>query len=316
MSTAALKEILGSTISIKNAQIIGSGSHSKVYSVENNNTSHVFKIIGSNENIFPTKHEATDMVEKIIEYDQILNNIGLPTPKIIDIGIYTSELTGFHQIFIITTYEGNSLEYVLLTGSLVECFEVTNEILRSTQPLFDHKNDGELVNFGFDIKPANYTNNGQQLIYVDSYPPRINGALDFPEPQSNEAKEVAYFRSFTIPGILLTLQNQLSRLRPEFRPMFKKIILAFANRYGVDDFFRESLFEKFIYLSDGEKVRIIKELGPEQMYTLREIACELAARDSIKKKDMENIFHLTHFKGDVSPESWQNAKTKILKLIL
>lgn len=290
------------------------GSHSKVFAF-NDGREKVLKIIGSSEGIFTDIRAARRMSNDILTYDALLNQYGIKTPKIEDIGVFTSDMTGFHQIFIITTHEGISAEDIISQSDPVGCLKICCRILSHTQPILESKIDGDESRIGFDIKPANFTHNGREIIYVDSFPPRLNGALDFPAPTSQQAREVAYFRSFTIPGILLTLQTQLSRLRPELRPMFKRLILAFADQYGVGDQFRNSISEIFIYRPKDERHLIIQSLTPKEMYDLREIACELAARDSIGRSEMERIFHLTHFKGEVSQDGWEAAKREVATIV-
>ncbi|MDP2933078.1 MAG: hypothetical protein Q8N81_03010, partial [bacterium] len=163
-----------------------------------------------------------------------------------------------------------------------------------------------VLDLGVDPKPANFVSrNGNNFHYVDWMPPRFvkNGIplVEYEPPKSRQGQELAYFRSYDLRGILLVLQSQLSKLNPLARTAVKSLILKFAGEVDpkIQGYLSSLVSETVFSASGSEVAHLVSQLQPQNIYELREIACELVCRGRANSDFLAKAFQLTHFYDDV-----------------
>lgn len=304
-------------------ELLQGGFHSVAAKVSHDGACKVVKVIGNKPELTQLLN-AQGLAQKIIRYFELLVEAGVRVPGPIKVDIVHNGNT--YDVVMIMPYTGKNAEELMLGSSVNEhILGLSANILDMVKPLLGNGHvDGEKLklDIGIELKPSNVTVDGDgQLYYVDLMPPRFSADgetfVEFSPPKSKEGFRLAYFRNFDVRGILLLLQDQFSRLRPDLRPEFKKLILQFVDGLElpgigrIKNFFVNGVWEKVFWASTKKAHRIISSLGPRDMYAFREIACEAVHRypDLYRKDDLEGIFGLTHFYEDV-PNLVDIAKAK------
>jgi len=300
-------------------ELLPSGYHSDVILHEDTGERTIYKIIRKKELV--EKASAQQLSSRIIKYHALLQEINFPVTDSIE--NYLMESDRGWDVIIKSPYAGNDVPCHYRNGA--ELPNLAKKIVYALEEIFHHRtkdNSNELI-VGIDSKPGNFCllhSNGS-IQYVDLVPPRYREAdqilVEFDTPLSQDGFDVAYFRHYDIRGTLLVLQNQLSRLSPELRKIFKQIILATAKKFGVESFFKDSKWEHFLTSPARKKREIIESLTPKNMYDIREITCEIAQLGyPITDEEIQVIFRKTHFFNDLPTQKDLNeVKKTLLKII-
>jgi hypothetical protein len=238
------------------------------------------------------------------------------TPDISRIEILSSSAGS--DLVIIAPFEGHDAERYLL-GEFIPTEKVLDGILYSLDPLLASHRDC-VLEIGIDPKPANFvSHDGNIYSYVDWMPPRFrkNGMplVEYEPPKSEAGFRFAYWRSYNVVGVLSVLQSQLSRLLPMSRALIKARVLDYAASFtqSVVDALNQRPSETVFQTDVGTASNIIQGFSPEQLYELREIACELVFRQRAGADLVQEVFRLTHFFDDL-PDSLVFERAKYLVL--
>lgn len=290
-------------LSAREIEILPSGYHTQVTLILHNGTHSVVKIIS--KPAFANPAVADELASDIRAYHLLLKRAGVRVPEISRFEILTSSSGSGRDLVLIVPFEGHDAERRLLSGGLTMS-EVLDGILSAFHPVLSGHRNCVLVELGLDPKPANFvSHNGNHFSYIDWMPPRYlkNGValVECEEPKSEAGRELAFFRSYDVRGILLVLQSQLSKLSPAARGQIKARILDYARGLDAAAFeYLGNLPSEVVFRTGrSEALEVINGLGSRQLYELRGIACELVCRGLADEAFMAEVFHLTHFYDDL-----------------
>ncbi|MDD5039594.1 MAG: hypothetical protein PHY34_00405 [Patescibacteria group bacterium] len=286
-------------------QVLPSGYYSEVVMIIQNGSPITVRIVKDKQGL--TKQPEVALVaNRIEEYHKRLRDAGVSTTTSLSTHLLEGE-AGW-DLIVLTPYVGDDIQHRMQAGE--NAVGLTRKILVELEKCFQYRFDGFALQLGIDSKPSNFcmrTEADTEVRYIDLVPPRTRledgtPLLEINLPTSQEAFEFGCFRYFDLRGVLLVLQNQVSRLVPTQRPKIKRLILETATRHGAADFFRESKAEQFASASPNDQEVIIQGLQRNDVYPLREIACEMATAGQISSDSLETFFRQTHFFTDFPPE--------------
>src|SRR3989339_13031 len=299
-----------------NAVELPHGYHTRVFSVDGS----VIKVISKPELSDLTL--ASQLADDILRYATELERIGVQSPAL---QVNLVDYNGRWNLVVTSSFCGLDVSERLSRSSVEDCTKIADSILTMLRQFFLNPVQGGSLEIqaGVDPKPANFCLDGHGLHFVDCMPPRIRRSgiaiVEFPAPVSKQGYQMAYFRHFDMRGILAVLQTQLCRLRPEFRPMFRQILRQFAEEFrgnGLVCYLDEFVGSRFVTANTANRLAIIHSLRCDDMYEMRDIACQLALEDPnvARQTKVEKIFTLSHFYNDKpSVKNTEEIKTILRK---
>jgi hypothetical protein len=305
-------------------ETISSGYNRDVYRVKAiNGEMKIIKILGEKQPL--TAEELARQYEYIDKYRKKLEDVGVPVPEQIEIFLVASEAPILAEI---SADLGREVATILRVSKKEECLDIVKKILNEALfPLFKTEKGGALE-IGIDPLTRNFIFNGK-IVYVDLFPVKltIGGVkkLEFPEPDGDgaltvEARRLGLFRHYSKRGVLFVFFLDLCRVRPEFRPEFKKEVLNFCQKKLHDDKIAQ-LFScspaNYICRSRKKAERIILSQSGRGVsyFYLRSIACELAYLTEDTDK-LEKFFKMTHFQDKaMADEEIETAKAFLVRWV-
>jgi len=282
-----------------------SGYHAKVFLLNQSALPVVLKIISKPE--LADGQLARQLLADMGLYADELRRIGVQSPSI-DAQLLFSD--GQWHLVITSPYRGLDVSTTIASAPAEHSLNVVTDILTLLRQFFLHPVATQSLELqvGVDPKPANFTRDEQnQLNFVDTMPPRARRdgqpIVEFPIPQSAAGYQVAYFRHFDMRGILVVLQTQLCRLRPQSRSEFRSTIRQFADEFrgnGLVTFLDEFAGTRFVAAGETGRLEIIESLGTDDMYEMRDIGTQLIEEnpDLYGFEILEQVFALSHFFHD------------------
>lgn len=276
----------------------------------------VIKIIGVKKAIL-TEDEAQEFARDITTYHKLLTEVaGNRIPPLTD--IYLLNKSGKWHVIYHMPYRGKDMEVILRKGNNTIVERIVRLVLE-TLGLFlaSIYRDPYEITVGVDPKPANFSFKGGRINFVDLVPPRYrkNGTpiVEYPVPKTEDGFKWGYFKHYDARGVLLVFQGQLCRIRPELRPLFKKLIIEYAPE-GIKDFFKKGIWETFPTLSLSEAEKVVASLTYLDMCTMREIVTELAYRYKYDAAVVDNFFKASHYEDEIPNEIMSKLKSLILAM--
>lgn len=276
--------------------------------------------------------EAEQMIKDVVRYQNLLKRVRVPLPPIDDIYIESDYFTDRAIIIKESLWTGDEVADILrqvnpkrhkkfIVAAVRSMCQIVARVCRH------HKN--WQVKVGIDPRSTNFTvdKNGK-MWFVDLFPPRFytrgNFLVEWPVPKSELGKELGRFKHFDVRGMYLCMLAQLSRMRPELKLLFEKIVFSELKKHmGKKDFtkimqeyqetpwiqLRSLLQQKNLHPTDKKKAKEIivqaleqKVFGvPYYIYSWREIALELAHFGYVGEEELRKFFSESHFE-DRLPE--------------
>lgn len=294
------------------------GHNRVVFLAANGDTQKVIKVFG--ESVEINLQDMGAFCQCLLNYRQALEkaNVPVPTQSETQIIINTNRDSGKLNVTEISPFFGKGLEDELLQAGPKKCQVITRMILGSIKGLLKKTlpNTPLLLQVGIDLIPRNFTLN-TALHYVDLVPPKIwlkgKFLLEIPEPQDKETIQLGIWRHYSKKGIFQVLLVQLCKLRPELKPLFEKEIISFLEQAGekeVLNFFSQ----RPALLQDPKKLILLAQnLGFPELYTLRDIACQLCFLGKLSQNQLAEIFVLSHFTSQPLSERKMKAIKQILR---
>lgn len=273
--------------------------------------------------------EAVELAKDILIYQKQLESVGIPIPPITDIDVRYNMYSEKAMIYISSPWAGDDVEKIITLLNPIRDGETIDWLVKEmchmlARVCIDRRANGALT-VGIDAKASNFAvardaNGGRIMSYVDQFPPRYwknNAPIIEWTPLTTElGNELGRFKYFDWRGLLLTLTSQLSRIKPALKEMIETIALnEFAKCIEADEydefigeFSKLPWIEMRYFLQEGNQEgieRIIEECIDTNVfgvrysvYSLREIALELACRKIIFPDGLEHLFHMTHFEDE------------------
>lgn len=273
--------------------------------------------------------EAVDLAKDILIYQRQLESIDIPIPPITDIDVRYNMYSEKAMIYISSPWAGDDVEKILSSLNPIRDGEKIDWLVKEmcrmlARVCIDRRANGALI-VGIDAKASNFAvahgADGRRIMsYVDQFPPRYwKGDIPIIEwtPLTTQlGNELGRFKYFNWRGVLLTLTSQLSRIKPSLKEMIEAIALNEFSKCIEADEYDEFIagfsmlpwIEMRYFLQEGNRKdaeRIIHECIESQVfgvrysvYTLREIALELACQKIISPDELEHLFSMTHFEDE------------------
>lgn len=295
------------------------GYNSDVIAIVTSGRERVSKLIGGKKNVL-TREEAEELAKDIRTYQALLEETGMRIAPLEDIKLHYNLERGGSEILQISGHHGASVESVFRDGDDTAVTGVLRMMLEQLHFIFARLSaDGDL-SVGIDPKPGNFTRDELgQLWFVDTMPPRFrkdgHALVEYPAPKTRAGYEVGYRRHFTVAGVLLVLQTQTCRLNPRYRHIVKREIDAFVAEHFPQAHMDLSAHDARVQrVVAGRQIDDIAVMTEEQVYLMREIACEIAYQNG-HDGWLDRLFVVTHFEDGVHPHHLEEAK-RLLRGVL
>ena len=225
---------------------------------------------------------------------------------------------------------------------------IVKEICNVLKCVCKKKNQWD-IEVGIDPKPSNFAfdENGK-IWFVDPFPSRYrkNGKpiIEWKPLKSNLSNQLGYFKHFDIRGIILVLIAQLTRIKPEHKEFFENIVIKEFQGVVPNENYKKFLAE--LSHSPWRQLRnalknncgglncemcpaaqkkaqniILDSLQKEifgidyNVYTLREMALELALAKQITIEEMENFFKESHFEEEMPQDKLQKLQEELCSFV-
>ncbi len=302
----------------------------------------IVKRIGALRGGFPFA-VAEEIIKDIIVYQGQLELLGVPIPPI-ERPHLTVEVDGGRTHIVLTSpWTGNNIEVVMKHTYPSTPAKRSEPLIRSLCQIValvgaDRISDWE-CRLGFDPKPSNFTRDEDGKIwYIDPYPARFrkNGKaiIEWKELQTELGRSLGYFKYFDLRGIFLSLSSQLARIRPELKEFFDSVVLDEVSHLVPP--FQFEMFRAELEDAPWRHIRrmldshspsqdiqraICQSLGRKlfgvdyNVYTLREIALELARTERMSIEELETFFNESHFEEEMPPERLQYLKNVLCRYL-
>lgn len=286
-----MKEILES-IGVDGFTILPSGSWATVILITKGSIQQVIKIFPRNL-VSETGGELDDLGKDILDYNRTLGELGVLVADQEHVTYQVIQKNSDPVLVLQMPFLGEDFERQIKEGK-ISAIQATQRILENIYPLFK----SEHLEVGIDPKPANFVGKGW---YIDLTPSRIwkNGVpvLEWYSRISDNVTKLAYHRHYTVTGVILVLQDQISRLAPQSRPEIKRVIRDFLHCKGLskpEEYLTQAPWESFLSIPKCRRDDHIDSLTPTDMYVMREIASEATSKDALPLEALEQVFTLTH----------------------
>ncbi|MDP1884088.1 MAG: hypothetical protein Q8L10_01855 [Candidatus Moranbacteria bacterium] len=291
--------------------------------------------------------EAIELAQDITEYQNQLQSVGIPIPPIDELDIKYFPENGKASITLLTPWAGEDVESVILsldTERDKKTIEwIIKEMCRITLLACTKRTRNGELSVGIDAKTNNFTvaidNSGRRTMsYVDQYPPHYwkNGVplLEWVPLKSALGKELNQFKYFDWRGVFLTLTSQLCRISPLLKKQVEEIAIdEFKKCFTKSEFkefhnqFAELPWITFRNMLSKNKLTQAKQLIMRcvhekvfgvrySIYTLREIALELAMRQLISLDELHKLFFDLYFEdAEFMPDKWKGTQERLCQFV-
>jgi hypothetical protein len=289
-----------------------------------------------------TLEEAIEMMKDLVEYQTQLEAHGVPLPAIEKIAVEHDSREGNRAVLVkVSPWTGKEVRRIIQEANVETQLPLIEKLVRDMcailKPLCAVRRSGWDVKVGIDPRCTNFTVDPQgQMWFVDLFPPRYHKEqgriVEWPEPQSELGKQLGAFKHFDVRGIILCTTAQLARIKPELKDFFEKIVVE-----EMKDIMTVAEYEEFVAeLKETpwmrlrtllatrvpldskhytEAVEIITTAAQKEVfgvrysiYTLRELALELAFAGVLSQDELDWFFKNSHFEDELPGEVIKNLE--------
>ena len=293
------------------------------------------------------KKEALEMLEDILVYHQELEKRDVPLPEIKDKKVEFDSEVNKHTIVKVVPWTGAEVGKLIETSDWEKERETIEKLVKRMleiiTPICRERKSGWETEIGIDPRSANFTLDGQnKLWFIDLFPPRFrkNGVaiVEWPWPKGKLGTTLGYFKHFDVRGILLCLLAHLARVKPEAKSRFEELMLEEAKKMMTEKELAEfagelqrtawvklrNLLKKnksgTNFFQDAREIisSAIRDKVFDvdyNIYTLREIATELAAERLISVEELEDFFRASHFEDQLTEEQEKRLQVMLLNFL-
>lgn len=276
-----------------------------------------------------TYNEALDKYRDLLQYQLELETCRVPLPKILKIVIEYDHAAERAMVLKTSAWTGKDVHCLL--GELdarrdrKKILSLVRQMCRILVPLCKDRLAGWETRVGIDPRASNFTLDERgKMWFVDLFPPRYRKQgqpiIEWPEPKNELGRRLGYFKHYDVRGIMLCTMAQLARVKPELKADFEAGVIgemskAFSPKEKKD--FASGLAAapwkriRGLARRKGNSARALmantirgavaeKVFGIDYyVYTLREIALELAGLGWLKKDSLEKFFRDSHFEDEL-----------------
>lgn len=261
---------------------------------------------------------AEQLASDIEMYWHMLRERGVPVPSFLQTKAYPyprSTQDGW-RVTEVSSFCGESLRSYFEGASVKECLEIVRQLTFILTGLFPNSNDFTL-NLTIDPVLSNFARNETgRISYIDFIPPRLSTKdrtlVAFPSSRKIPKKDWDFlrFRHLDARGLIIIFLAQTSRIRPELRPQFLRLLLEDLPQ-PLAAFLASLPTQRLVESKNSaEKARIIDQLKPEDADLARDMACALIPRGGV---DLQSVFRLSHVEFHPPASSDMAAIKRVLK---
>ncbi len=286
--------------------------------------------------------EAIEMAESIMEYQQLLEKRGVPLPPIEKV-IHEYSHRDKRAIVVKTSqWTGHEIKKIIKQSHATEekqlIFDLVQEIFSVLIPVCADRHEGWEITVGIDPRCTNFTLDTEGKVwFVDLFPPRYRKdgvpMVEWPEPKNELGRRLGHFKHYDIRGIALCAFEQLCRIKPALREEFERLTMLFCQQ-------SMSPQEYVLFVQELEKTpwirlrALLKDSGADAkdairdiilsapheivfgvqyyVYSLREIALELAAAGRMTHDELEEFFKASHFEDYLPDEVLKGLQSRLI----
>ena len=301
---------------------------------------------GSQKGGFSYK-EALQTMQRLATYQKHLERLNVPLSPIEQLILEYDPVLRRAVITKVSPWAGLEITALLERfgpDDLLFARSLIESMMAILQPVCRARWKGWETRIGIDPRVANFTLDVTGKVwFVDVFPPRYrhrNGPLvEWPEPMSQLGRTLGYFKHYDVRGITLCFLSQLGRANPVHRIVFESMVFEF-----LDKFFSEKervLFIQGLEQTSWKKVRallgvpspltqsrkrriiaLIRGASHEQVfgyqyyvYSLREIALELASAGLMSNESLEEFFRKSHFEDELPSQDLRKLEKQLSSVI-
>lgn len=289
-----------------------------------------------------TFDEAHGIARDVREYHETLLALGVCAPEIS--GLFVEYEPSLDRSVVVKTspWAGHEVKKLILESDSERdrdtIIDHVKEMVAITKPIGKKRHSGYELMVGIDPHASNYIRSeAGKMHYVDLFPARIRkdgkAIVEWPHPKTETGEILGRFKHFDIRGIMLIMSAQLARLKPRLKSAFEHAVFeefrdvltkeeyaAFKNELANTPWMRLRR-----ELESGEHVRGVKLIHESldarpfgidyNIYTLREMALELAALGIMKQEELESFFKASHFEDMLPDEHVLDLKQYLIQLL-
>lgn len=301
-------------------QVLPSGYNTDVtLVVKDNGDKEVIKVIGVKKSL-PDEQTAREFTFDVVTYRDLLARVGNDqVPEITDAYLLWNKGENRWQVVYHMPYVGKDVGGIIKEAKdYAEIEEMLEKMLEFIGLFFNDLFSSPFeINVGIDPKPANFAILRNKVYFFDFVPPRYRknnvAMVESPPPVTEQGFELGYFKHFDIRGILMILQSQLSRLRPEWRSTFKQLIIERAPDCA-KGFLKDGIWNKFANVSRRKAKRIVADFTDRDIYIMREIVADLAEVRGYSSEEVDKFFRLSHFEDGIKTDRLLMLKSLLLTM--
>lgn len=294
----------------------------------------VEKRIGAKREDF-SRARATQLADDILVYQEKLEALSVPIPALKDIAVKYDTRSKKAVILVTTQWTGPDAEMMIgywmsryYDAGGLALTSLVRKMWEALQPVLEDRVTKWETAVGIDPKASNFTaDEFGKVWYVDPFPPRFRKEgvplLEWKPLRTQLGKDLAYFKYFDVRGIVLGFIEQLARIRPDLKELFEEISYDALRRIIPEESANEFLGDMHTapwtqvraFLAHGcrctqaEAEKMLHAYAESRVcgvrysiYTLREIALELARAGIMSGDGLEEFFALSHFEEEFPRE--------------
>lgn len=282
--------------------------------------------------------EAHEVIRDVKQYYEELLELGIPVSEIKDCFVEYEPSLDRSVVVKTSPWAGHEVKRMIADADPKKDREMilnlVAEMVVATKPVALKRHGYELTT-GIDPHASNFIRDDEGTMrFVDLFPPRIRKAdgplVEWPSPKTELGKTLGHFKHFDIRGVMLTMSAQLARIRPELKAEFERSVFG-GFREALDErehqeFMREVENSPWLRVRESlarNDLASCAEVISESLdarpfgvsynvYTLREIALELAAKGYLSDEELESFFKDSHFEDTLEEERLESLKERLI----
>ncbi|HEY9585590.1 MAG TPA: hypothetical protein VJJ02_03320 [Candidatus Paceibacterota bacterium] len=291
--------------------------------------------------------QAGEIARDVLQYQHELVSLGVSMPEIERLALNCDVRDGQTLIYLVAPWTGLDMEVIINQWRMDRdptCSTVRH-LVREMCALLKRVCTDRLtawdVRVGIDPKASNFTlDETGQVWYVDPFPPRYRKygkpIIEWTMPKTELGNILGYFKYYDVRGILLGFTAQLARVKPSLKKIVEDVALEefrgtvpeaewaeFCNELSRSPW---RLLREALHREDDEKRAraedIIRHCVTDEIfgidyhvYTLREIALELAYAGVMTSTQMEKFFQDSHFEERLPDERIKELQSVLCTFI-
>lgn len=294
-----------------------------------------------------TFHEASDVYRDLLQYQAELKARKVPLPPIERILIEYDHAAERASVLKVAPWTGFDVQGLIReanpTRDQRNILRYAREMARILVPVCKDRLAGWETKVGIDPRCSNFTVDQRgKMWFVDLFPARYRKhgqpIIEWPEPKNELGRRLGYFKHYDVRGIALCTIAQLSRALPALRIDFETVVVRELSR-AMSPSERET-FERDLKKTPWHRLRkllrvkkptpdtlaairgLIERAATEQVfgveynvYTLRELALELAASGRMGAEQLEAFFKASHFEDDLPEATIRDLQNRLLSFM-